>query len=415
MNRKAIARLAENIRMGLDTVRTHRVRSALVILGVMIGVATLMGVVTIVRGFTIKIEADIKRSDTAVFRIVPYTHMERSRASELRRRPEMTEEDRRALIELAEVRRVAYIVQRRGPPFIFQYRGEKTRPSSMIGSSEDFSEVVGFRIRQGRSFTEAEVRRGADVIVLGSGPAETLFPHGSPLGKKVRVLDAGEFLVVGTFQPRKTLFGSFAENYAVIPYTTMQRLFPNPRRRFTALIVQPARGFTLEDGMEAARTLMRQRRRVPIGAPDNFDMFTEDQVLEFTEQVTGPMAIVLVVLSSIALLVGGIGLMAIQLVSVTERTREIGVRKALGARRKDILSQFLIEAATLTGLGGILGVAGGLGLGALASAVSGFPAAYSPLYVAIAVAFSCGIGIFFGLAPAIKASRLDPIEALRHE
>jgi putative ABC transport system permease protein len=161
--------------------------------------------------------------------------------------------------------------------------------------------------------------------------------------------------------------------------------------------------------------VLRQRRRLSPGTPDNFDIVTEDEVLQFTEQVTGPMAIVLTVLSSIALMVGGIGLMAIQLVSVTERTREIGVRKALGATRRDILWQFLIEASTLTGLGGVLGVAGGLGLGALASAISGFPAAYSPLYSAIAVVFSGGIGIAFGLVPAMKAARLDPIEALRHE
>jgi putative ABC transport system permease protein len=414
MNKRPFARIAENIWMALDTVRTHRVRSALVILGVTIGVATLMGVVTIVRGFTIKVESDIKNDDHPVFRVALWKVMEHSRSSELRKRPGFTPEDRRALQELSKVGRVSYLVQG-GRPTPFHYRGEKTRPASLVGTSEDFPEVRGFRIAKGRFFTESEVSRSMPVIVLGNGPAETLFPHGTPLGKTVRVDNVGDFLVIGTFQPRKSLFGSFAENYAIIPYTTFQHQFHDPRRRMSGLIVLPAPGVSIEESADAVRQVLRQRRRVGIGQPDNFEIVTEDEVVQFTQQVTGPMSIVLTVLSSIALLVGGIGLMAIQLVSVTERTREIGIRKALGARRRDILGQFLIEAGTLTGLGGVLGVAGGMGLGALASKISGFPTAYSLAAVIIAVVFSCGIGVVFGMLPAIQASKLDPIEALRHE
>jgi putative ABC transport system permease protein len=411
---RSLARVGENLVMALETVRTHRVRSGLVILGVAIGVATLMAMVTVLQGFTAKIESEIKDNDRVTFRVVPFTVMERSRMRELRARPQLTAEDRRALLALPELDSVDFNAQQQGTPQVFRFRGEKTRPSVLIGVSESFLDVSRIRLDQGRFFSRAEVLRGAQVIVLGSGPAQLLFPHVSPLGKTVR-LDSGEFLVVGTMMTRRSLFGSFAENYGVIPYTTFLRLFSDRERRFTRLTAAPAAGVRLDEATDAVRRVMRQRHRLRVGKPDDFEMVTEDEVLRFTEQLTGPMAIVLVVLSSIALLVGGIGLMAIQLVSVTERTREIGIRKALGARRRDILWQFLIEASTLTGIGGVLGVAGGLGLGALASRIAGFPTIYSTAYSSIAVAFSVGIGIGFGLWPAMQAAKLDPIEALRQE
>jgi putative ABC transport system permease protein len=280
----------------------------------------------------------------------------------------------------------------------------------------------------GRIFTPAEVEHRRQVVILGQAPYQTLFPNIDPIGKQVRI-GTHQFTVIGVFDTRPSPGGfGGADDFAVIPFTTQEKFYGKVMEkgytggnitpaafRSAMIALVPRDDATREQAMREAEAVMRIRHNLRLDEPNDFDLVTQDAILKVWDQFSQATFLALVVISSIALMVGGIGVMAIMMISVTERTREIGVRKALGARRREILWQFLIEAAFLTSLGGILGIILGSGIGLIVHWISGFPVSLPWWSFALGIGFSAGVGIFFGLFPAIKASRMDPIEALRYE
>jgi putative ABC transport system permease protein len=401
----------ENVVIALDIVRAHKLRSGLIILGVAIGVASLMGVVSILLGLKEKIMKDISASEETVIGVAKFDFLVGGIDEEKLHRKDITEEDAKAIREnCPSLKYVTYHVEPPGRFYTLHYGDEKSRMMKVVGTQPSLLYIWSLDLEEGRMFTDEEVFHRAKVVVLGHSPRRDLFPGIDPIGKSVRIGN-DVYTVVGTFIERKTLFGSFGENFALIPYTTfMTNLWKEEdlRRIFGVLRA----GVALEPAKDELIQAMRMRRKLKANQKNDFDIFTLAAVLEFLDKITKPIAGILAAISSIGLLVGGIGVMNMMLVSVTERTGEIGIRKAVGATRRDILWQFLIEAGMLTGIGGIIGITLGLAGALGVSALTGLPSALSSFYVALAVVFSIGIGVFFGLYPANRASKLDPAQAM---
>jgi putative ABC transport system permease protein len=401
----------ENVVIALDIVRAHKLRSGLIILGVAIGVASLMGVVSILLGLKEKIMKDISASEETVIGVAKFDFLVGGIDEEKLHRKDITEEDAKAIREnCPSLKYVTYHVEPPGRFYTLHYGDEKSRMIKVVGTQPSLLYIWSLDLEEGRMFTDEEVFHRAKVVVLGHSPRRDLFPGIDPIGKSVRIGN-DVYTVVGTFIERKTLFGSFGENFALIPYTTfMTNLWKEEdlRRIFGVLRA----GVALEPAKDELIQAMRMRRKLKANQKNDFDIFTLAAVLEFLDKITKPIAGILAAISSIGLLVGGIGVMNMMLVSVTERTGEIGIRKAVGATRRDILWQFLIEAGMLTGIGGIIGITLGLAGALGVSALTGLPSALSSFYIALAVVFSIGIGVFFGLYPATRASKLDPAQAM---
>jgi putative ABC transport system permease protein len=408
-NRRGL--IYENIVIALDIVRAHKLRSGLIILGVAIGVASLMGVASILLGLKQKIMKDVSASQETVIGVAKFDFLVGGIDEEKLHRKEITEEDARAVREnCPSLKYVTYHVEPPGRFYTLYYGDEKSRMIKVVGTQPSLLQIWSLDLEEGRMFTDEEVFHRAKVVVLGHSPRRDLFPGIDPIGKRVKIGN-DVYTVVGTFIERKTLFGSFGENFALTPYTTfMTNLWKEEdlRRIFGVL----RSGVALEAGKDELIQAMRMRRKLKANQKNDFDIFTLDAVLEFLNKITTPIAGILAAISSIGLLVGGIGVMNMMLVSVTERTGEIGIRKAVGATRRDILWQFLIEAGMLTGIGGVIGITLGLAGALGVSALTGLPSALSSFYVALAVVFSIGIGVFFGLYPANRASKLDPAQAM---
>jgi putative ABC transport system permease protein len=284
----------------------------------------------------------------------------------------------------------------------------------VLGMNDKWPVVMSLYLpRLGRFITDTEVARSARVCVLGSELADILFPMTNPVGKEIRV-GPEAFTVVGVLTKRGQMFGQSRDNFVGLPITTLMKYFRYEKDRLE-IIAAPRNPDTLGETIEQITGVLRQRRKVPYGKPNDFSIMTQDTMVDLYNQLTGAAYLVMIVISSIGLLVGGIGVMNIMLVSVKERTREIGIRKAIGARSSDILRQFLIEAMFLTGTGGILGVIVGFGIALIVKAATPLPATVSPWSVVLGLAVSCAIGLFFGIFPAQKAAHMDPIESLRYE
>jgi putative ABC transport system permease protein len=407
-------KLVESLRLALHTLRSHKMRSGLVILGVGIGVTTLMGMVSILLGLGNKIASDIRSSDNVVVTLSKFDLLVGGDHEQVRSRPDIEPDDLRAIREsLPRVRWSDF--QQASQWFTrMQREGQKTGLVSVFGATSHLAMIYNVPLLLGRNFTDQEEAHSANVILLGYGPYRDLFPSLDPIGKMVRVR-GGEYTVVGVFGPRKALLGGgFADNFVMLPYTTYRKRLGREEDQVTINLV-PAPGVPVQEVVDDLTALMRTRHGLRPGQPDDFSVITADEVESFVGKITGPIGLVLAVIASIGLMVGGIGVMAIMLVSVTERTHEIGIRKAIGANRGDILYQFLVEAATLTGIGGVIGIGSGLALARLAGALFHLPATTPLGWTAAAVVSSAGIGIVFGLYPALRAARLDPVEAMRNE
>jgi len=420
-----IALLSEIVVMALDTLRANKLRSALTILGVVIGVTSIVAMTALIRGFGDRIHELIQQmgSDTVYVSKVSIVSFSSGKDFwELMKRPDLTEADAEAIRQGApSVGMVTYHLgegpggtQRR-----FTYRNTSTKRIPLLGADANWLQVNFLTMAQGRFFTEFEMDRRRQVVVLGSAPAATLFPETDPLGKTIRI-GPDQYSVVGVMGERPSLLGGNTNEFAIIPATTYDKKYPAPRfrgylMRFLAIAASAREGASRAQVIQEIEEVMRSRHRLKLDQENDFDIVTAESVIRIIDQLTQAIFLTLVVISSIALMVGGIGVMAIMTISVTERTREIGLRKAIGATRRGILWQFLIEAVVLTSLGGLLGIAFGAGIGFLVNQLADFPVSLPLWSFALGIGFSATVGIFFGLFPAIRASRLDPIEALRHE
>jgi len=404
--------ILENLAIAIDVIFSHKLRSGLIILGVSIGVAALMGMVSILLGLGDKITKDISRSERTTLTVSKFDFFVGGIDESVLHRKELTEEDAKAVREECTLlQHVTYHMAPQGrPPYTIRHGNEKSRMIQVVGTQPSLLQSWSLDLEAGRMFTDEEVLHRTKVVVLGHSPRRDLFPVNDPIGKRVKI-DNDDFTVVGVFVPRNTLFGSFADNFAMIPYTTyLATLWKEYDTRLIFGMIRE--GATVEAAKEEVIRIMRIRRKLKANQDNDFAVMSSDAAQEFIGRITAPIAAILAAISSIALLVGGIGVMNMMLVSVTERTGEIGIRKAVGARRQDILWQFLIEAGTLTGLGGIIGIIIGLAAALGVSALTGLPSMLSPFYILLAVAVSVSIGIFFGLYPANRAAKLDPINAI---
>ncbi|MEP7308487.1 MAG: ABC transporter permease [Acidobacteriota bacterium] len=423
----------EVVVMALDTVRSNKMRSALTVLGVVIGITSIVGMTAMIRGFDQSLRDSIGAIGPNTIFVQRFGIGSFSGGAELRqllKRPNLSISDARALEEQATT--LQYVDVELGAGAgprtarrVF-YRDLKTKNILVLGTSEFFAEGTKIPILAGRFFNGTELQYRQNVVVLGNTAYKALFEMSGtdPIGKVVRV-GAQRFTVVGVFDQRPSPggFNLGADDFVVIPYPTFQREFGlrafSVGRLGTIMNIQisvlPREGVSQATALADVERVMRIRHGLKLDQPNDFDLLTQDAVLQLWDRVSQATFFALVTISSIALMVGGIGVMAIMSITVTERTREIGVRKALGARRVEILFQFLMEAAVLTSAGGIIGIALGSFIGLAVHWISGFPISLPWWSFAIGIGFSASVGIFFGMYPAFKASRLDPIEALRYE
>jgi putative ABC transport system permease protein len=428
--------MAEIVAMSIDTLRSNKMRSALTVLGVVIGITSIVGMTSLIRGFNDSLADSVRQSGANTVYVQKFGLLSFASGKsfiDVLKRPNLTIADARAIAREAPSVGIVDIwlgVMGGNSRSRVYYKNQRTKQLGILGATENFAAVNFAKIAMGRFFVTGEVEHRRQVVVLGDSPYQSLFPGLDPIGKKVRI-GANEFTVIGVMDKRPSVgIGDGQDDLVVIPYTTHEKFYGRVgggnvrvngsvvnessfRSGMIALVVRP--DATRQQAMLEVQTILRIRHNLKLDQPDDFDLVTGDAIIKAFEQITQAVYLALVVISSIALMVGGIGVMAIMMISVTERTREIGVRKALGARRREILWQFLIEAAFLTSLGGLLGIIGGSAIGLIVHWASGFPVSLPWWSFALGIGFSASIGIFFGLFPAIKASRLDPIEALRYE
>ena len=421
----------EAILLALDTLRANKVRSALTVLGVVIGITAIVGMTSLIRGFDQSLRDTIRQLGPNTIFVAKFSGVSLAAGREfadLMRRPNLTVDDARAIEKLApSVQNVDIWLAPMGDvQDRVVYEGNRTKLLNIIGATEEYATLSFVKLRSGRVFSASEVEHRRKVVVLGDTPYQVLFAQSGldPVNKKVRI-GAAEYTVVGVLDKRPSAgVGPPQDDFVVIPQTTHQALYGtratrmfrgSPQIRSAMIAVLPREEAGRDKALAEVEEIMRIRHGLRLDEPDDFDVVTQDAALRVWDQVSQATFLGLVVISSIALMVGGIGVMAIMTISVTERTREIGVRKALGARRREILFQFLAEAVVLTLVGGLLGIALGAGIGVTVHAATGFPISLPWWSFALGLGFSAAVGIFFGMVPAVRASRLDPIEALRYE
>lgn len=403
-----------NTMLALQTIVEHKLRTFLTMLGVIIGTGTIIGVGAILTGFDGAITNVLKSFGpnsviafkVSAFRTSDLTPEERAR-KDLKYESALNLRDKCTACLVASP-----MMWPKNGPIVTRYKGNAVYQTQFRGMEESYAQTGQIEMATGRFFTDFENTHRSPVAVIGADVVKALFSGVDPIGKEV-VVDGHQAEVIGTMmRPTASFFGN-TDNRVFVPYFTMRRMYPNAKD--LALVVV-ARDNMLPQALDQIRTILRIDRHVPANKPDDFALSTAQQMVEQFRQITSMTFLVMIVLSSIGLLVGGIGVMNIMLVSVTERTKEIGIRKAIGARRVDIITQFLLEASVLTGLGGLVGLALGWGIAMLSRLVFTSLPTYVPAWAAImGVGVSVAVGLFFGIWPASKAAKLDPVEALRYE
>ena len=408
--------IGEGVAIAFAAIRTNKLRSGLTILGVVIGVTTVMAMASIVNGIRQQIVNTLEVVGPTTFRVLRFFSSTPVNPDalprEVRIRPPLRSPEADAIRRLSEIRYAEMWTQ------VFQrlaYGAVRTQLAVVWGADSRFMEILGGEIVDGRSFVESETRAGTAVAVLEIEAAERVFGRIHPLGKTMQI-GGRPFRVVGLYRQAENIFQPPGQETAVIvPYEAARRNFRVDETNGLIILIKPQEGVTVDRAMDLTRVTLRRVRGIRPGEPDTFDMLTNDEVLSLFDRLTGVFFLVMIALSSVALMVGGIGVMAIMMVSVTDRTKEIGVRKAVGATRREILWQFLVEAATLTLVGGAIGIATGLGAGELLKWYMQLEAPVPLWSAVVATAVSVSIGLTFGLLPANRAARLDPVEALRYE
>ena len=404
--------------MAVDSIRSNKMRTFLTVLGVVIGVLTIVAMVAVIEGINGSFAKEIESMGANVLFVSKYEPgINVGRPSEeIRRRKKLTVADAEAIAANCEsISAVTPELQffRFLPPVKVKYLGREVENPQVYGDNHLYLQIYeSYSIDQGRFFTEAENRSRAEVCVIGAELVDALFPNGNPIGKEVQ-LDGRTMTVIGTFARLGKFMGEARDNYFMMPSETFQKFYPGERNVFIMAKVRP--GFTMERAKDEIVNLMRVRRKVRPGQPNDFAVFTQETIQGLFSKLTGAAFIVMLVISSIGLLVGGIGVMNIMLVSVKERTREIGLRKAIGAKGREIRNQFLYESMILTLGGGIIGIVLGVAISFLIRIASGLPTQVNPLSIVIALGVSTGVGLFFGIYPAAQAAKLLPVESLRYE
>ena len=423
--------LQEIVIMAATTIRTQKMRSGLTILGIVIGITAIVGMTSLIRGFDESLRDTIREIGPETIFVAQFSGlslMSGADFNELLKRPTLTPADARAIERQAEsIDQVAISIGEGGGPGSTRarlfYQGERTKLIGITGTTNNYPDVFHVPPEQGRFFTEGEVSHRRRVVVLGQTPYLALFPNVDPIGKTVRIGNQ-PYTVIGVIGPLPGLGGLDAgqDDIALIPHTAYQKQFGvrlsrsrRGRLQFLMIAAVPHEGVAREDAMRDVTEVMRIRHGLRLDEPNDFDLINQDAALRLWDQISSATFLALVAISSIALLVGGIGVMAIMTISVKERTREIGTRKAIGARRREILWQFLLEAVFLTAIGGVLGILFGSGIGLGVHYATDFPVSLPWWSFAIGIGFSGTVGIVFGIVPAVRASGLDPIEALRYE
>lgn len=413
----------ESVRFARGALVSHKLRSTLTVLGIVIGVATVISMVSIIEGFNRNVIGNLERFGATLVQFQKFD----SRFGpggppdeSIRNRKNLTYEDSLALKALVPDM-AAVSPERYWFPFdgqqvpLAKYGGEEAQPDTMIGVNEDYPAANNQYVGEGRFITASDVQRSAQVVVIGDEVAQTLFPGLDPLGKRVSI--AGRtYLVVGVMERQGQSFFESVDQHLYMPITTFDAHFPWIKRTVGVNIATiPKNADLMQKIMDEGTQVLRIRRKVPFNKPNDFGIRTNDAMVRNFKQITGGIALAMVFIAGISLVVGGVGVMNIMLVTVTERTREIGIRKAIGAVKRDIVIQFLTEAMALSALGGAIGISVGLAISSVVGKVSPLATA-TPLWaILVGLGVSISIGLFFGIYPAWKAAKLDPVEALRYE
>ena len=408
----------ETIKMALDTLRTNKLRSGLTILGIVIGVMTVIIISSVVNGLNSSVSSLVESLGTNVIWVFRFPVIATRPTTEMLTRKQLTYDDAMAMKDLPHVVAVTPGLQYRDNSGVegtvaVKFGTKKMEGTTLEGDTASVKDVYDLNMKDGRFFNDGDVERAANVVVLGNDTADELFGTISPIGQDVTI--AGMvFTVVGVMDKQKQAFGGGKnpdDNKAFFPVTTFHKIHPEVLDYWISLKFDDQKNKALvQDELEE---LLRRRRKVANAAPDNFAIFGTDSLTRLWDQITFGLFGLMLSLSAVGLLVGGVGVMNIMLVSVTERTREIGVRKAIGASKQTILAQFTLEAITLCAVGGLVGLTLGSAIALGIRLV--FPSLLSPLWMTAAFVSSCGIGLVFGIYPAWKAANLNPIDALRYE
>jgi putative ABC transport system permease protein len=408
--------LFEGVGIALDSLRNNKLRAALTILGIAIGVMVVMAIASIITGINQNVAQMFEEAGSRTFYVTRFfqggIHVSdgSDEMSPWRRRPHLTVEEAQRIAALPSVSFVD-VIEWWGASA--EYEGEQLGSVGVEGRSENWPRVSGGDVYPGRSFTRLEALTNARVTLVTEKLAERLFGRLDPVGKTIQ-LDGFPFQVIGVYTPPPNLFGDGEGPRAIMPNGTLNK-YIKPQRGWLRIAVVPNDSVTVDDAIDEVTVALRTMRGLRPGQETNFDVITQDKLLETWNKVTGIFFLVMIVLSAVGLMVGGVGVVAIMMISVTERTREIGVRKALGATRREILWQFLVEAGTLTLIGGACGMVLGGVIAFIVSHATPLPAAVPLWSVVTALLAAAGTGILFGMYPAARAARLDPVEALRYE
>ncbi len=412
--------ILESIALALQTFKTHKLRSFLTILGVIIGVSTVIAILSLIEGLNQAVTGQIRSLGSDVIYLTKYSMVRRGPAEieKIARRRDFTPDDAIAISRLPSVAATAPVIERQWNKL--KYHNKESGQISIIGSNQYFSKVSNRTVQSGRDLTESDVAHRRNVGVIGSKVAADLFEEESPIGKELTIRGK-RIRIVGVFEEKGAFLGQSMDNFILVPYSFFEKLFPGKTlsifdRAFStySIHIMP-RPKKLDSAIDEVRELMRRRRGLTFDKPDDFELNTQEMLLDIYHSITQVGFVAIVAIAAISLIVGGIGIMNIMLVSVAERTREIGIRKAVGASNRNILLQFLFESVVLALIGGIIGIVFGILLAKLISAVSPLKAAVALWMVLLGFGFSAAVGIFFGIYPAHRAAGLNPIEALRYE